>query len=265
MEPAAAAFAQSAPLNCVGINFSPITISTSHNYDWSTGTMTLGTATASVYSAQNILANSVADPTPPDPNGFGTFIGTARPVKSPTGGGAVLFEQSVRGSGFPTCFSDGTFSFGHMVMYPLRGETLDQLTNLQTMYYVQSGCFGGGSPRFSIVVANGTQTGTLPEIQYISVHLLTLPTVHPAIRGFQRAVSATDLAGLRWDTSQLCPGTFYNTYSGAVACANSLGYKINATVLATDGGWFGSNAGPGMGQAFLFRNIQTNPVTRFPE
>jgi len=228
--------------------------------------MTLGTATASVYSTQNVVANSVADPTPPDPNGFGTFIGTARPVKSPSGGGAVLFEQSVCGSGYPTCFSDGTFTFGYMVMYPLRGDTLDQLTNLQTMYYVQSGCFGGGSPRFSILVSNGTQTSNLPEIH---VYLGTPPAFAdcpPHNTWLSTGNFATDTAGLNWDTSQICPGTFYNTYSGAVACANALGYKINAIVVATDGGWFGANPGPvGMGQTFLFRNIQTNQLTRFPE
>src|SRR5437870_12583744 len=64
-----------------------------------------------------------------------------------------------------------------MVMYPLRGATLDQLTNLQTMYYVDDGaatsnCFGGGSPRFSIVVSNGTETGSLPQI---NVYLGTYP------------------------------------------------------------------------------------------
>jgi hypothetical protein len=125
-------FAQSMPVNYIGINFSPTTTSTSYNYDWSAGTMTLGTAIGSVYSTQGILANQVADPTPPDPNGYGTFIGTARPVKSPTGGGAVLYEQSVCGSGYPSCFADGTFTYADMVMYPLRGATLDQLTNLQT-------------------------------------------------------------------------------------------------------------------------------------
>jgi hypothetical protein len=263
-------FAQSMPVNYIGINFSPITASTSYNYDWSAGTMTLGTAIGSVHSTQSILANQVADPTPPDPNGYGTFIGTARPVKSPTGGGAVLYEQSVCGSGYPTCFADGTFTYGDMVMYPLRGATLDQLTNLETDYYVDDGaagsnCFGGGSPRFDIVVSNGTETGSLPEIH---VYLGTYPAFNdcPAKNMWLPTGNfATDLAGQRWDTSLLCPGTFYNTYSGAVTCANGLGYKINAILVSTDGGWSGTNQGPnGTGQTFLFRNIQTNQITRFP-
>jgi hypothetical protein len=114
-------FAQSTPVNFISFNFNPITNSTSYNYNWSTGTMTLGTATASVSSTQNLLENSVSDPTPPDPNGYGTFIGTARPVKSPTGGGAVLYEQSVCADGYPTCLSDGSLTYGDMVMYTLRG------------------------------------------------------------------------------------------------------------------------------------------------
>jgi hypothetical protein len=268
--PVTLVFAQSLPVNYIGVNFSPITTSTSSNYNWSTGTLTVGTASASVYSTLNVFAGTASDPTPPDPNGYGTFIGTAQPVKSPTRGGAVVYEQSVCGSGYPTCFADGTFTYGYMVMYPLRGSTLDQLTNLQTDYYVDDGnpgsnCFGGGSPRFSIVVSNGNETGTLPEIQ---VYLGTYPAFADCPTKdtwLSTGNFATDTAGLRWDSSQLCPGTFYNTYSGAVTCANSLGYTINAILVATDGGWSGTNAGPaGSGQTFLFRNIQTDQLTRFP-
>lgn len=260
-------FTESLPINYISVNFSPITTTTSYNYNWSTGTMALGTATASVFSTQNVLVNQVNDPTPPDPNGYGTFIGTARPVKSPTGGGAVLYEQSVCLEGYPACVADGTLTYGYMVMYPLRGATLNQLTNLQAEYYVESGCFGGGSPRFDIVVSNGTETGlgSLPEIH---VYFGTPPTFTdcppPDIAWIPTGNFATDAAGLRWDTSSLCPGTFYNTYSGAVACADGLGYKINAILVSTDGGWSGTNAGTPTGQTFLFRNIQTNDLTRFP-
>ena len=182
----------------------------------------------------------------------------------------MLYEQSVCPTGYPACLSDGTFTYGYMVMYPLRGATLDQLINLQTDYYVDDGntgsnCFGGGSPRFSILVSNGTETGSLPEIHVylgMSPPFADCPTKD---MWFSPGNFATDAAGLRWDTTQLCPGTFYNTYSGAIACANGLGYKINAILVGTDGGWSGTNAGPtGSGQTFLFRNIQVNQITRFP-
>ena len=263
--PTTLVLAQTPPVDYIGIDFSPITTSASYNYNWSNGTMTVGTASASVSSAQGVLQNKVSDPTPPDPNGYGTFIGTARPVKSPTGGGAVLFEQSVCADGFPDCLSDGSLTYGDMVMYTLRGATLDQLTNLQTEYYVEHGCFGGGSPRFQILVSNAISK------QNIFVYLGTPPAFMdcPPPAWLPTGNYATDTAGTRWDTSQLCPGTFYNTYSGAVTCANSLGYVINAILVVTDGGWSGTNAGPGQpggepGQTFLFRNIQMNQVTRFP-
>jgi hypothetical protein len=76
---------------------------------------------------------------------------------------------------------------------------------------------------------------------------------------------ASDTAGLRWDDSQLACGTFYQLYSQAVVCANSLGLTIVSVSIITDGGWSGTNAGPsGSGQTFYFQNIQVNQVTRFP-
>jgi hypothetical protein len=157
-----------------------------------------------------------------------------------------------------------------MVMYPLRGATLNQLTNLQTDYYVDGGaptsnCFGGGSPRFDIVVSNGTETGNLPEIHVYLGTYAAFADCPPHNMWMSTGNFATDSAGLRWDTTQLRCGGFYNTYSGAVTCANLGGYKINAILVSTDGGWFGTNLGPtGTGQTFLFWNIQANQITRFP-
>jgi hypothetical protein len=121
-----------------------------------------------VFSTSGLVESAVAAPDPPEPNGYGTFLGTAR--------------------GTPPAFHD----------CPTPGMW-----------------FSTGQP-------------------------------------------ASDAAGLRWDTSQLCPGTFYNTYSGAVLCANTLGLRISAILVSTDGGWNTGN------QAFLFQQVQTNNVTRFP-
>jgi hypothetical protein len=252
------AFADSSPpVNYISANFDPITSSTSYNYDWSTGTLTAGTATASVFSTANVFQAVVADPTPPDPNGLGTFIGTARPVRSPTGGGAVLYEQSACPTGYPTCFFDGTFTDGYMVMYPLRGATLDQLTYLATQYYVEAGCFGGGSPRFSVVMSNATSKNR--EVQ---VYLGTYPAFAdcPPPGWMSTGNLATDSAGLRWDSTQI-GGPFYGTYSAAVTLANAQGYTVNEVILGTDGGWSGTN--PATTQTFLFQKIQVNGLTRF--
>jgi hypothetical protein len=142
-------------------------------------------------------------------------------------------------------------------MYTMRGSTLDQLTNLQTQYNVQSGCFGGGSPRFSIVMSDGHQ---------IHVYLGTPPSfIDCPTDGLWHSSGnlATDSAGLRGDTSQICPGTFYNTYSGAVACANSFALTISVIYQGIDSGWVATNGGPN-GQTILFKDIQVNSVTRFP-
>ena len=242
----------STPVNYIGVNFAPIYSTTSYNYDWSTGTLTEGTATGSVFSTANTFQALVSDPSPLDPNGFGTFIGTARPTRFD--GETVVYMQSACPTGYPFCLSDGTFTFGYMVMYPMRGNTLDRLTNLGTDYNVQNGCFGGGSPRFSVVMSNGAE---------IHVYFGTFPAFAdcPTTGWSSTGNLADDGAGLRWDTSQICPGTFYNTYSGAIACASTFNLTINSIFLALDSGWFGTN--PATSQTILFKNIQVNSLTRF--
>ena len=243
----------STPLNYVGINFAPISTSTSYNYDFNTGDLTPGTATATVSSTSGVLNAVAADPAPPAPNGFGTFIGTAHPERYD--GHTAVFEQSACPGGPAVCFADGTFTFGYFVTYNMRGDTLDQLTYLATEYYVQSGCFGGGSPRFSVVMSNGAE---------IHVYLGQYPNFTDCPPPVWQSTGnlATDSAGLRWDSSQVCSGTFYNNYSGAVACANLNGLTINSIWVATDSGWFGTN--PATTQSFFFDHIQLNDVTRFP-
>lgn len=181
----------STPVNFIGVNFAPIYSTTSYNYHWSTGTLTEGTATGSVVSTANTFQALVSDPSPPDPNGFGTFIGTARPTRFD--GETVVYMQSACPTGYPVCFTDGTFTFAYMVLYNARGSTLDQLTTLATQYNVQNGCFGGGSPRFSIIMSNDAE---------IFVYLgtpQTLWTAHPPC-GCPLAIlrrTQRDCAGIR--------------------------------------------------------------------
>lgn len=242
----------SLPLNYVGVNFLPITSTISSNYDFTTGELTPGTASVSVSSATGILQAAANDPTPPAPNGFGTFIGTAHPERFD--GHTAVYEQSACPTGYPTCFSDGTFTYGYFVTYNMRGTTLDQLTNLATEYYVQNGCFGGGSPRFSIVMSDNSE---------IHVYLGTPPSFTDCRPPNWEATGnlASDLAGPRWDVSQVCAGS-YTVYSVAVACANAAGLTINSIWVGIDGGWSGTN--PLTTQTFLFDHIQLNDVTRFP-
>jgi hypothetical protein len=246
----------STPVNYIGVNFAPIYSTTSYNYDWSTGTLTEGTATGSVFSTANTFEALVSDPSPPDPNGFGTFIGTARPTRFD--GETVVYTQSVC-PGWPamSCLFDGSLTFGYIVLYNVRGKTLDQLTTLATMYNIQDGDCGGGSPRFSIIMSSG---------QEIFVYIGPPPNFTGCTKDSWETTGnfADDGAGLRWDTSQICAGSFYNTYSGAIACANIFGLTINSIFLGTDGGWSPTGGAPNGNQTVLFKSIQVNSVTRFP-
>ena len=261
-------FADSTPVNYIGVNFNPITTTVSYNYNFQTGKLTPGTATATALAIGNIFLTVISDPTPPDPANGATFFGTAKPEHFCTSKrvcDTVVYEQSVCPT-YPSCFSDGTFTFGGFVMRNVQGDTLGQLTYLASQYYIQHGCDGGGSPRFQIDMSNGKNIfvyfGTSPNFQDCTPS----NTWQPACPTAQCTTPnmASDSAGLRWDDSQLTCGTFYQTYSLAVACANSLGLTISSVSAITDGGWFSTNAGTANGQTFLFRNLQINSVTRFP-
>jgi len=172
--------------------------------------------------------------------GYGTFIGTARPMRFGSGasGQTVVYMSST-----PT-------TWGYFVSYTLRGLTLDQLTVLATDYYVQTPHgIGAGSPRFSIVMSDGKQVhvyiGDYPNFMY-----------GPTGTWLWSGNLVTD-GVLRWDTSQLPGGTFYDTYSNAVALANAQGLTIDCIYLGVDSGWWHD-------QTILFSNIQINNVIRFP-
>ncbi len=256
------------PLNYVGTNFT-ITPPISFNYDFLTGLLTPGTLTASASGHNNQMTTTSSDTTPPDNRHGATFFGTAEPQRFCDSSGScdtVVYQQSVCPS-YPTCFSDGSFTFGGFVTRNLHGSTLDQLTFLATEYYTQSGCDGGGSPRFQIDMSNGANIqvyfGTSPEFSDCDPN--SWQQACPATQ-CPTPNMASDTAGTRWDDSQLtCVGhTFYQTYSQAVACANSLSLTISDISIITDGGWSNGNAGTANGQTFLYRNIQINSTTRFP-
>lgn len=260
------AFGDSAtPVNSVGVSFSPILTAISYNYDFLTGSITQGTATATALAINNVFLTVVSDPASSHSNnGFGTFFGTARPVRFD--GDTVVYTSSNcpgwtsigASSGTQTCLSDGSLTFGGFVIVHNFGDILDQVTTLATNYNIQAGDCGGGSPRFSLTASNATQTH---EIQ---VYIGPYPSFTGCPASTQSTGNfATDSAGLRWDTSQLCSGTFYNTYSGAKACADGFGYTISSIFLVTDGGWSTGGASSGT-QTVLFSSIQVNGVTRFP-
>jgi len=177
--------------------------------------------------------------------GYGTFIGTARPMRFGSGasGQTVVYMTSSMPGDWTT------LTWGYFVSYTLRGLTLDQLTALATNYYIQtSGGCGGGSPRFSILMSNGAQ-----------VHVYIGPAPNfvdgPTVQWLSTGNLVTD-PDLRWDSSQL-GGPWYGSYAQAVALANAQGLTIDCIYLGVDGGWM-------FDQTVLFSNIQINNVIRFP-
>jgi len=247
-------------VNYTGANFTPVTTTISYNYDFVTGTLIPGTATATALVINNAFLTTVSDPTPPDSRNGATFFGTAEPEHFCDSGGVcdtVVYEQSVS--------QPGIFTFGGFVTRNVKGDTLDQLTYLASQYYIQYGCDGGGSPRFQIDMSNGRNIfvyfGTLPNFNDCTPS----NTWQPACPTTQCATPnmASDSAGLRWDSTQI-GGPFYGTYSEAVTLANAQSLTISSVSVITDGGWSTGNAGTANGQTFLFQDIQVNGVTRFP-
>src|SRR2546427_7447111 len=113
------ASAETFPVIYIGVNFAPITSPPAFDYDFDSGTITASSATMSVQSTDNTFLALLSNPQPPDPpNGFGTFIGTAHPQRF--GGVTAIYMQSACPTGYPVCFSDGSFTYGYMVLYNLR-------------------------------------------------------------------------------------------------------------------------------------------------
>lgn len=276
----------STPVNYIGVSFSPIITTVSYNYDFLTGAVTQGTATATALAINNVFLTVVSDPASSHSNnGFGTFFGTARPVQFQ--GDEVVNTTSVC-PGFPattgppsftpTCLVDGTLTFGGFIVVHSFNGPLNQVTELASQYYLQKGTCGGGSPRFTLTTSAGSNHNIFV---YFGPSKSFLPCRSGAWTNPDSGVNfANDLTekGPRWDVNQLktdpthgfvstalCDSQpFVTTYSGAVACANSLGLTIDVIFLVTDSAWQPTAGAPNGVQTVLFRSIQVNSVTRFP-
>jgi hypothetical protein len=250
------------------LNLLPLTTTVSYDYDYVTGVLTPGTLTATDLALGNTLSTAVADPSS-NSNGGGTFFGTARPVQFL--GDQVVYTTSVCTS-FPGCSS--SLTFGGFVVSHHFNAPLSSLTTLASQFYLPSTSGGTGSdcavgsPRFVLTTSLGTDKN-------ISVNLGELPSgSYPAGQGGCTKDTwagensgmnlATGSAGAVWDTSQLCPGTQLNTYTGAVSCAAGLGATINTIFVVIDGGYNGIATGASGTQIVYFRSLQVNGVTRFP-
>src|SRR6266849_8737649 len=87
----------SIPVNYTGANFTPVTTTISYNYDFVTGALMPGTATATALVINNVFLTTVSDPTPPDSRNGATFFGTSEPVHFCDSSGVcdtVVFTQA---------------------------------------------------------------------------------------------------------------------------------------------------------------------------
>lgn len=126
--------------------------------------------------------------------------------------------------------------------------TFSQITNLSTDYKFSTGSCGGGSPRFSVFVDNGTNSGNINFYIGPPPNFTGCPPNVWTNTG--NLASATNV----WvDDSQLPGGTFYDSYAAAEAKYGS--YAVTDLSLIVDANWFN---GP---QVVQFDNTQINNTT----
>lgn len=128
------------------------------------------------------------------------------------------------------------------------GTTFADLKTLSTDYEITAGGCGGGSPRFSVTLADGKN---------LFAYLGTPPSFNTCPLGTWQSsgnLIGNNTAGV-WDTSQEIAGTQVSTYSAALAALGSA--QVSSVSLVVDGGW----AFPGKLQVVLAKNIQVNGTT----
>jgi hypothetical protein len=126
---------------------------------------------------------------------------------------------------------------------------LSDLTKLATDYYIQNGNCGGGSPRFSISMYQGSTF-----VGNVFVYIGPFPNFNTCTTGsWQSTGNLVTDPDPRWDSTQI-HGTFYGTYSEAVTLASAQGLTVHEIDLVTDGGW----SQVGGDQTVYFKNVMIN-------
>jgi len=148
---------------------------------------------------------------------------TAVAALSAAGGGATIAD------GQATLVSNGTSPFSFLSFDDLNGKPVGDLNELSAN--VLSATWGGGSPRFSIEVTNGTTT------KNIFVYLGDPPNYTSGTTGETGNLLDDAVSGARVDSTQV-GGPFYGTLADAVAAATGRGYgTISWISFVVDGGW----------------------------
>ena len=161
-----------------------------------------------------------------------------------SGGGGTTIAN-----GQATLVSNATSPYSYLSFDDLNGQPVDSLTELSAD--VAWATWGGGSPRFSVEVSNGTTT------KDIFVYLGDLPNyTTSATTGDTGNLLNADVNGARVDSTQV-GGPFYGTWSDAVTAAHDGDYgTITDVSFVVDGDW----AQPSGSQTVVLDNASINGV-----
>jgi hypothetical protein len=140
-----------------------------------------------------------------------------------------------------------TFTYSGVDFTPNNDTAFSDIYHLSTDYFVVEGCFGGGSPRFQINIADedGNFAGN------VFVYLGTPPSFNDCPEGWENSGNLIDATDLRFDTSQV-GGTFYDDYAGALELVGNA--QVLGIQLVVDAGW----SQEGGVQTILVDNVRVN-------
>ena len=162
-------------------------------------------------------------------------------------------------SGFPSCLSDGSFTFsGVAFREPQGGLTFANVFHLSTDFNRTNDDCGGGSPRFQLNTdMNGNGVFDPPADGNVFVYFGPLPNFTGCSPGWQ---STGNLIGIpisdtRYDLTQV-GGTFYDTYANALTLLGSK--TVPGIQLVVDSGWNGPATGNDSEQTILVDNVRVN-------
>jgi hypothetical protein len=138
-----------------------------------------------------------------------------------TAPGPVIFQSIGSDTGTENDYSFLSFT-------PVSTVLFSEVINLTTAYSFTQGNCHGGALRWSVRVS---------PTQSVFIYYGDAPNFTDCIIPTQSGANMTNLADLRYDTSQLPGGTFYDTYAHALTLVGSA--PIVRASLVLDGGWAG--------------------------
>ncbi len=197
---------------------------------------------------------------PPQTTGFATAVqqpinadGTSN-FKS-TGKSVIPIKFTLATASGPVIFqsigsdADTSNDFSYLSFVPSAPLTFNQLTSLSAVYTFSEGNCHAGALRWSV----GTALGHVFIYYGAAPNFTDCTSAGPATN--QSGLNMIGQSDLRYDTSQIPGGTFYDSYSHAQALVGTL--AITGATLVIDSGWAGD-------QVLAPMNVTVNTNTFAP-